>query len=216
MNTELKHNYYEILEVQQDASQHDIVMAYEKAKRTYSGQNPALYAIFSSEEAQLFRHMLDEAFTVLGNETYRNIYEKRMQSKSFQENDLTADAIKAASLQLFVETPITVPAQAEPLPKIDEFIADPEFEAEIAAKKEWTGEDLKMVREYKKISLEHMHDKTKINPWYITAIEKFDVGNLPAPVFVRGYVVQMARMMKLNDSVVADSYMRSFRKKIEN
>ncbi len=212
MNTEMKHNYYEILEVPQNATQHDIVIAYEKAKRTYSAQNPALYTIFSTEEAQLFRFMLDEAFTVLGNQTYRNIYEKRMQSKHFIDNDLTAEAIKAASLDLFTE----IPKQPEPAKKVDEYIADPEFEAELAAKSEWTGEDLKIVREYKKITLELMHEKTKINPWYLAAIEKTDVVNLPAPVFVRGYVIQMARMMGLKDLAVADSYMRTFRKKIEN
>jgi cytoskeletal protein RodZ len=61
-----------------------------------------------------------------------------------------------------------------------------------------------------------MHEKTKINPWYLTAIEKMDVVNLPAAVFVRGYVIQMARLMNLKDLVVADSYMKAYRKKIEN
>ncbi len=212
MNTELKHNYYEILEVAQNASQHDIAIAYEKAKRTYSPQNPALYTIFSAEEAQLFRNMLDEAFTVLGNQTYRNIYEKRMQAKNFTETDLTADAIKAASVELFTEEQ----KKPEESAKLEPYTLEPEFEKEISEKTEWTGEDLKKVREYKKITVEMMQGKTKINPWYIIAIENFDVANLPAPVFVRGYIIQMARMMGLKDLVVADSYMHVFRKKIEN
>jgi DnaJ-class molecular chaperone len=212
MNTELKHNYYEILEVPQNATQHEIAIAYEKAKRTYSPQNPALYTIFSAEEAQLFRKMLDEAFTVLGNQTYRNIYEKRMQAKSFSETELTAESIKAASTELFTEE------QKKPEAPVstDTYTIEPEFEKEIAEKTTWTGEDLKKVREYKKISVEMMQAKTKINPWYIIAIENFDVANLPAPVFVRGYLIQMARMMGLKDLLVADSYMHSFRKKIEN
>lgn len=210
MNTENKHNYYEILEVSQNATQHDITVAYEKAKRTYSSQNPSLSTIFSAEEAQLLRNMIDEAFHVLGNQTYRNIYEKRRQSKHFSESDLTIEAIKSASRELFPEF------QKRNDEKKSDYAVDEAFEKELAQKKDWTGEDLKKVREYKKISIETMHEKTKINPWYLTAIEKMDVVNLPAAVFVRGYVIQMARLMNLKDLVVADSYMKTFRKKIEN
>ena len=210
MNTENKHNYYEILEIPQNSTQHDITVAYEKAKRTYSSQNPALNSIFSAEEAQLLRSMIDEAFHVLGNQTYRNIYEKRRQAKHYSESELTIEAIKSASLELFPEF------QKRPDEKPPEYTIDANFEKELTNKKDWTGEDLKKVREYKKISIETMHEKTKINPWYLTAIEKMDVANLPAAVFVRGYVIQMARLMNLKDLIVADSYMKIYRKKIEN
>lgn len=210
MNTENKHNYYEILAVPQNATQHDITLAYEKAKRTYSAQNPALNSIFSPTEAQLLRNMIDEAFSVLGNQTYRNIYEKRRQAKHFSESDLTIEAIKSASLELFPEF------QKKVQEKTTDYVIDSEFEKEISNKKEWLGSDLKNVREYKNISIETMHEKTKINPWYLRALETMDVVNLPAAVFVRGYVIQIARLLNLNDLVVADSYMKTYRKKIEN
>jgi len=35
--------------------------------------------------------------------------------------------------------------------------------------------------------------------------------DLPAPVFVRGYVVQLARLYGLNERIVADSYMGQFK-----
>ena len=210
MNTENKHNYYEILEVSENATQHDVTVAYEKAKRTYSSQNTSLSSIFSNEEAQLFRTMIDEAFHILGNQTYRNIYEKRRQSKRYSESDLTIESIKSASLELFPDL------QKRSNEKQPDYVVDSAFEKEIANKRDWTGEDLKKVREYKKISIETMHERTKINPWYLTAIEKVDVVNLPAAVFVRGYVIQMARLMNLNDLAVADSYMKIYRKKVEN
>ena len=210
MNTENKHNYYEILEISENATQHDITVAYEKAKRTYSSQNTSLNSIFSAEEAQMLRSMIDEAFNILGNQTYRNIYEKRRQSKRYSERDLTIDAIKSASLELFPDL------QRRSNEKQNEYPVDPAFEKEIANKRDWTGEDLKKIREYKRISIETMHEITKINPWYLTAIEKVDVVNLPAAVFVRGYVIQMARLLNLNDLLVADSFMKMYRKKVEN
>ncbi len=210
MNSENKNNYYEILEVSQNATQHDITVAYEKAKRTYSDRNPALNTIFSTEEAQLLRKMIDEAFGVLGNQTYRNIYEKRRQSKHYSESELTIEAIKSASFELFPEF------QKRKHEKQYDYLVDEVYEKEINTKKDWNGDDLRKVREYKDISIELMHEKTKINPWYLKAIEKMDVVNLPAAVFVRGYVIQMARLMGLRDLVVADSYMKLYRKKIEN
>lgn len=210
MNTEMKNNYYEILEVPQSATQHDITVAYEKAKRIYSAQNPAIHTVFSAEETKLFRQMIDEAFTILGNQTYRNIYEKKLQAKNYSESDLTVEAIKTASLELFPEF------QKKSTQDVAQYVANAALEKEFSEKQEWTGEDLKQVREYKKISLETMHEKTKINPWYLTAVEKMDAANLPAAVFVRGYVIQIARSLGLKDRIVAESYMKLYRKKVEN
>lgn len=216
MNTEMKHNYYEILEVPQTATQQEIALAYEKAKRTYSIQNPALYAIFDKTEAEQLLNMIDEAYAVLANNTYRNIYEKRRQANTFAESELSIESIKAASIELFNETKAKA-EQAEAEEKLKAtYTPDPIMEEQIANQKVWTAEFLKEVREYKKVSIELLHEKTKINPWYLTALESMDVNNLPAPVFVRGYIVQVARFLNLDDKVVADSYMKIYRKKIEN
>ena len=213
MNTEIRHDYYEILEVPQSATQQEIAIAYHKAKRTYSAQNPALYTIFDKSEADQLQNMIDEAFAVLGNDTYRNIYEKRRQAKVFEEKDLSIEAIKAAGLELFADTNTkkTVEASAPVSYTIDE-----QFEKEITNQTQWTGDFIRQVREYKKVSIESLNDKTKINTWYIQALEKMDANNLPAPVFVRGYVIQIARSLSLDDKLVTDSYMKIYKKALEN
>src|SRR5690349_7758654 len=71
-------NYYEILEVQQDAAQHEIHKAYQKAKTTYSQDNPALYSMFSQEEARELLRMIEEAYSVLGNQTMRKTYDESL------------------------------------------------------------------------------------------------------------------------------------------
>jgi cytoskeletal protein RodZ len=43
-----------------------------------------------------------------------------------------------------------------------------------------------------------------------------DVKNLPASVFVRGYVIQMAKELGLNEKNVADSYMKLYKTKLEH
>lgn len=212
MNTENRHNYYEILEITENATQQEIHAAYAKAKKTYSAENKALNSIFSPVEATELRTLIEEAFEVLSNNTYRNIYEKRLLANTFLESDMTIEAIKSAGADLFERaTPPQIKTEPELAPAVDQSLED-----EWAAKKDWTGQDIKKVREYRKLSFDELTDITKINPWYIAALEDMDPANLPVEVFVRGYVLQVSKALGLKERVVADSYMRLFRKMIEN
>lgn len=214
MSTEFKNNYYEVLEVNTNATQHDIVVAYEKAKRTYSSGNPALYNIFSEQEATALRSLIDEAFSVLGNQTYRNIYEKRMQAKTYTDHELSFEAIQKASENLYASR-ISLNESEEKTVQEEKYDFNSDFETEIQQQAEWNGSFLQKVREYKKVSLDALHEKTKVNPWYLKALENMDPANLPAPVFVRGYVTQMAKTLGLDDKTVADSYMKLYKQRLE-
>lgn len=199
MGLSSRYNYYEILELGPNAAPHEVTTAYERAKNTYSGENPAIYTIFSENEARQLLEMVEEAFSVLGNKTYRSIYDQRLMSGSFANKELTFDSIVTASKQLFPE-----PKDTKKLPL---YRKDENFESELATNQNWTGEWLKRVREYKTISIEKMTEITKINPFYIAAIEEMEPQNLPAAVFIRGYVIQMAKTLGLDSKKVADSYM---------
>lgn len=225
MSTEtIRQNYYEILDLTENATQQEIFLAYEKAKKTYGNENKAFISLFTSEEMAELRNLIEEAYEVLRNDNYRNVYEKRMLANTFSKDEMTADAIKSASQEIFkrAELPVlpTITTQASAPSDSEMFseapVVDPQFEAELANKKEWGGDDLKQVREYRKLSFDELTDITKINPWYIAALEKMDPANLPVEVFVRGYVLQVAKALGLKEKTVADSYMRQFRKKIEN
>jgi hypothetical protein len=86
----------------------------------------------------------------------------------------------------------------------------PSLLKEIAAEQEWHGAFLKKIREAYQISLEEMAATSKISKNYIHAIEEENGGKLPAPVFVRGFVVQIARILKLPSTGVADAYMARY------
>lgn len=201
-----KHNYYEILELPTNAAQHEVTTAYDRAKRTYSGENPAIYTVFTDTEARELLGLIEEAYSILGNKTLRSIYDQRLLSNSYTIDDLSYSSILGASKQYFPE-----PKQQQQKPTYQK---DDAFEKELLERPEWDGTFLKRVREYKGQSVERLSDKTKINPFYIQAIEKMDPQNLPAPVFVRGYIVQIAKELGLNDRKVADSYMSLFKKKL--
>lgn len=199
-----KHNYYEVLELPTNAAQHEVTTAYDRAKRTYSGENPAIYTVFTDVEARELLGLIEEAYSILGNKTLRSIYDQRLLSNSYSVEDLSYGSILGASKQYFPE-----PKQQQQKPQYQK---DESLEKEIIDRKDWDGTFLKRVREYKGQSVERLSEKTKINPFYIQAIEKMDAKSLPAPVFIRGYIVQIAKELALNEKKVADSYMALFKK----
>jgi cytoskeletal protein RodZ len=77
---------------------------------------------------------------------------------------------------------------------------------------EYTGPFLKQIREYKNVTIERLAEMTRISKTHITAIENEDIPKLPADVYVRGYVYQVAKVLKLNPEQVASSFMVYFKK----
>ncbi len=242
MSTDFRFNYYEVLEIPHTATQHEIAVAYEKAKKTYSLQNTDLNKIFSTEEARALRSMIDEAYSVLANQSYRSLYEKRLQVRSTIDSDLKLETLKKDSEKSVTEntikemlqeidstqqsalksasngalhSPLTSLPALPILPQAPVYESNLDMEQKILARTNWNGDHLKEVRTYKNMSYEHLTELTKINAWYLAAIENMEPFNLPAKVYVRGYVVQMAKALGLNDKIVADSYMKLFNQKIE-
>ena len=74
----------------------------------------------------------------------------------------------------------------------------------------FTGALLKAVRDAREIPLQEMADRTRISVKYLDAIESDDFQVLPSATFVRGYVREMARMLKLDETSLVAGYMRRF------
>lgn len=68
------------------------------------------------------------------------------------------------------------------------------------------GEELRREREIRGISLKEIADATKISKRFLEAIERNDHGNLPAPVFTRGFVREYARYVGLNAEEMVNRY----------
>lgn len=208
MDTE-RFNYYDILEVNPHCAQHEVTSAYEKARVTYSNDNPAIYTIFSDEEARDLLKLVEEAYSVLGNKTLRSLYDEKLGQIGSRKEDLSFENLKAQSRTQFPER------IKKPVSTKSEYQVDPDFEAKMKANTDWTGAWIKKVREYKQIPLERMSEITKISSYYISSIEKVDPKNLPAAVFVRGYVSQISKILGLNEKNVCDSYMSHFKSALE-
>lgn len=85
--------------------------------------------------------------------------------------------------------------------------ATEELEKEIAEQTEWSGAFIRKVREGRGVSIEEVTQATKITKAYILAIEEENYAKLPAAVFIRGFVSQLARILRLPHQQVSASYM---------
>jgi curved DNA-binding protein CbpA len=93
-----------------------------------------------------------------------------------------------------------------------DFIVDHALEQEIDNLNEFSGAWLKKIREYKNVSIERMADLTRVSKTYLKAVEDEDLDKLPAEVYVRGFVYQIAKCLKLNADHVAVSYISRLKK----
>ncbi len=212
-------NFYELLDVEPSASLEEIRQAFQKAKSTYSEDSPALYTMFTPEEASQLRALIDEAYATLSNHSSRREYDHKIFSDSNTEdlpdlkyNEEPADEFiekfKSTQNPMNDEALEDLAEQGMACTRWSKYKLDPVIEEEISQQEYFDGSFLKKVREYKQIEVELISDISRIGKSYIYAIENNDFKSLPADVFVRGFVKQIASILDLNIDKVVNSYMK--------
>lgn len=78
MEKDLNQSLYEVLEVAPDAPQEEIHQAFLRAKHTYSSDSPALYSVFTKDEADELLRLIEDAYAVLGNPVKRKEYDDKI------------------------------------------------------------------------------------------------------------------------------------------
>jgi curved DNA-binding protein CbpA len=78
---------------------------------------------------------------------------------------------------------------------------------EIRTETHFHGDFLQKIRKAYRISIEELSSITKISKNYLMAIEEENFKKLPAPVYIRGFVIQIAQVLKLPTLKVASAYL---------
>ncbi len=228
----MEKNYYEVLEIPTNASDAEIQKAYMRAKNAYGQESLALYSLVSEDECSKQLSKIEEAHHVLSDPTRRVKYD---QSKGIRSADVIQMELnrmdrgfddteirqsQSDSAQEKVIKPLQTAATRTNISKIVatkrfnlEYEIDPLFEEEIAQATEFSGEFLRKIREYKKVDPNRMADMTKVSRTYLLNIEDENLSNLPALVYVRGFIYQYAKCLKLNPELVATSYIDRIKQK---
>ena len=212
--------YYEILEVNRDAPHHEIVQAYHRAKETYSPDSPALYSMFTKDEAEELRLLIEEAYQVLGDQAKRREYDEHLVDDGSEQQELPDFPPPQVDAVIEMRSPVKDASldRNAPLPdgfkrsKLSVYEVKEDIETEIENCTDFDGAFLRKIRLYKNINIDQMSKETRIGRTYIAAIESSDYEGLPAPVFVRGFIIQIARLLGLDENLAANSYMSHFKK----
>lgn len=207
-------NFYGLLEVSVTASSEEIEAAYTRIQETLGGNGLALYSIIENEDADSFISRVDSAYQTLIDPDSRDVYDASLrenegypslsvhrrevivETQTSSETSAGEAPVLGRSLdRLPVRTPRSLTVKAQ----LNEFDLGPDTE--------FSGALLKRIRESANASLREIAEITKIGRGYLKAIETNDFNNLPAPVYVRGFVAEYARVLGLDPNHVAPSFM---------
>jgi flagellar biosynthesis protein FlhG len=141
---------------------------------------------------------------------------RQQQARIEEAHDTLLDPVRRRAYDLSTfpdDAPATVPparnqsaAQAAELAMLQA-----ELSREINAETAFTGALLRKVRESQGIEIADIAARTKISLVHLNALENESFGELPAPVYVQGFVQQVAKYLKLDPAQVAKTYMRRLR-----
>ena len=76
---------------------------------------------------------------------------------------------------------------------------------------EVSGAALRKIREARGIELGDIAHRTKISERHLRAIEEERFADMPASVYVRGYVMEYALAIRIDAQKAVDSYLRRYR-----
>jgi curved DNA-binding protein CbpA len=180
MDTEL----YAVLGLEPRASGEQVERAYRFCLELYGEGAVATYSLIEPEEAEQQRTRVREAYEILSDAARRSAYDA---AQGFLPPD--------APFVAFATAPATATAGAGAV----------SAEAELPAA--LTGADLRRLREARGISLRHIASVTKIGMRYLEYIEEDRFAFLPAPVYLRGFLQEYARLVGIDQRRAADAYM---------
>jgi len=195
-------DHYEILEVSRDATAEEVERSFRMAQSTYADDSLAGYSVFGDGEAQAIRERIEMAYRVLSDADTRSAYDAALVAGASPPEEPPRE-IELPELPDVMERVVKRVEPKAPMP-IDELEA---LEDESA---EFDGARLRRSRLHRGMELKDISGITKISPTYLRFIEEDRFSELPAPVYVRGFVTAYADCVGLDGKRVATSYMRNF------
>lgn len=180
--------HHDLLEVERGATDEEIRRAYKRAKELYAHDSLACYGLFDSTGIEALRARLDEAYDVLLDTARRRPYE----------------------LSVFPPEVGPAPARDGAPPPVATSPAPP-----ITPDTEFRGPLIRAVRESLGLELRDVSQRTKIGQGYIRAVEEDDYASLPALVYVRGFVHEIAKVLRLDPDQVSRTYTKHYKRFIE-
>ncbi len=197
-------SHYEVLEVFPGACIEEINRAYQLTRAAYQDDSLALYSVFGSEDAEAIRNRIDEAYRVLADPTQRLAYDQGcgLEASAAESWSTTEELAQEGADRDSIANlgaPAELPTAIDIFEDLDAAVSEEEQELDGAA--------LRRARLRRGIELQQISEVTKVSNTYLECIEAERFEELPASVYIRGFVTAYARAIGLDPNRVASSYM---------
>lgn len=207
-------NHYEVLDIDIGAREDEIRRGFKRMRELYSPDRLAGYSLAERESTEVMRGRIQEAYETLLDPKSRRDYDLALpRLQTVVELTEPGEDDVEVEVELAPEAQSPPQRSAPPLPKQPP--PPPEPLIELHPDTEYTGAILRQVRETKGVELREITARTKIGTSYLKAIEDEDFANLPAMVYTRGFVGEMAKYLELDHQQVVKTYIKRYQKYLE-
>jgi flagellar biosynthesis protein FlhG len=187
-------DHYAVLGIGRSSNDEEVRRAFKRQREIYATGGLATSSLLDDRELAAAQGRIDEAHDTLLDPVRRRAYDLSM----FPEPD-----------QSHAE------AQSVPRPALaaEQLMLQSELAREIGPDTEFTGPLLRKVRESQGIEIAEISSRTKISKAHLVALEDESYDHLPAIVYVRGFVTELAKYLRLDPAQVQRTYLRRMREK---
>ncbi|HKE17828.1 MAG TPA: helix-turn-helix domain-containing protein [Kofleriaceae bacterium] len=183
-------NHYQLLEVAPTASDEEIRRAHRRVRQMYGRDSVAVSGLYTRDGLDALQLRFDEAYATLMDGQRRKAYDQRL----FPDGVPSAGQVGRAGNRRRATSPDPARGPAPSIP--------PDAD--------WSGRLLREVREALGIELREISERTKVGIGYLSAIEEEVFEKLPAPVYVRGFLVEYVKMLGVDLPRVLETYFQRF------
>ncbi|GAC1538146.1 MAG: hypothetical protein NVS3B10_29460 [Polyangiales bacterium] len=192
-------NHYERLAIQRGAADEEVRRAYKRQREIYADEGLPVVSLFTPEELDREHAQLDEAHDVLMDPQKRRAYDVSV----FPEHAAPAPPPSSASRD-------QTDALAAELIQLQAAVS-----RDLGPDTEFSGALHRRVRESRGIDLREIATRTKVSHQHLAALEEEAFDQLPPLVYVRGFLVEVAKFLRLDPQQVARTYLRRAKDLIE-
>ena len=182
-------SHHDVLEVERGATDEEIRRAYKRMCAVFDPDNLVTFGLFDAAGLEAARARIDEAYDVLLDPARRRPYEISVFPEPLEAK------VEASEEEL----------PSEELPPAPSITPDTDF----------SGPLLRAVRRSPGTTLEQISERTKVGTGYLRYLEEEDFGQLPAAVYVRGFITEFAKCLRLDPEQVSQSYLRRYKTYLE-
>ena len=183
---------YDVLLTHRGATDEELRRAYRRQRDIYKSDSLPLTSLLVESELVRERARIDEAHDTLLDPLKRRAYDVSTFPEQEEDHEPSNRQLDAA-------------AEAE------RAMLREELAHQLNPETVFTGALIRKVRESQGVEIADIAARTKISMTYLTALEEEQFDALPAFVYLRGFVQEVAKYLRLDPTQVSRTYLKRYR-----